>query len=441
MSIEKLRRDINKLADAINRLRLGGVDLTPIYNQLAQKLNISDFNNFVNNDYNPFRDFANLEFTHLADRILTHVNSDPIEHLDNSIPPSKLKRINEPSEGNVLAFDSATNSFKWITPLTGGLPPATENVSFAYLAIIDKLNYVRIHDWDLAIITKDIFTDKAVLAFFKTNYWFNVWGRLQNFQNSYRAAAYLPSVANDFQIHKEVLGIFIIIASLAIDFDMGGKAIALSITGSTIKGMYWEIPNPTDPFAMPIPNATISAVDTTFTSGRWGFDLGGNIPAVDSASVYLMPPMSPNPEILAIYEVEITGDGSIDNPFKPNLPSKLEFVEPAELDKYDKVLQSAIKLNKDQKVDRLALSWNAFIPTDENGIPTEKTALVFIFEQKERQPHLYSIKECLDEIEKRPKVKKHDKGSAKKEMFARDKRLMKEKGKKEKEVDEFLNII
>jgi len=73
MSIEKLRRDINKLADAINelanRLRLEGVDLTPIYNQLAQKLNISDFNNFVNNDYNPFK---NNVLASLFDIILYH---------------------------------------------------------------------------------------------------------------------------------------------------------------------------------------------------------------------------------------------------------------------------------------------------------------------------------------------------------------------------------
>ena len=55
MSIENLRWNINKLADAINRLRLEGVDLTPIYNQLAQKLNISDFNNFLFYDYEPFK--------------------------------------------------------------------------------------------------------------------------------------------------------------------------------------------------------------------------------------------------------------------------------------------------------------------------------------------------------------------------------------------------
>jgi len=441
MSIENLRWNINKLAEAINRLRLEGVDLTPIYNQLAQKLNISDFNNFLNNDYNPFKDFVNLEFTHLADRILTHVNSDPIEHADNSIPPSKLKRINEPAEGLVLAFDSATNSFKWITPPTGELPPLTENVSFAYLAVINKLNYVRIYNWELAIVTKDTFTNKAVLGFFKTNYYFDVIGRLQDYQNFYRVTAYKPASSNDFQIYKEVSGATTILATHSVDFDVSGRAIAISITGSTIKGMYWEIPNPTDPLAMPTPNVTLSVVDTTFASGRWGFDLGANIPAVDSASVYLMPPMSPNPEIIAIYEVEITGDGSRDNPFRPNLPSKIEFVEPAELDKYDKDLQSVIKANKDQKVDRLALSWSAFIPTDENGIPTEKTALVFIFEQKERQPHLFNVKECIDEIEKKPEVKKHDKDSAKKEMFKRDKKLQKEKDKKEEEVDAFLNII
>jgi hypothetical protein len=69
MSIERIRHDINKLADAINRLRLEGVDLTPIYNQLAQKLNISDFNNFVNNDYNPFK---NNILASLFDIILYH---------------------------------------------------------------------------------------------------------------------------------------------------------------------------------------------------------------------------------------------------------------------------------------------------------------------------------------------------------------------------------
>jgi len=353
------------------------------------------------------------------------------------IRPRNLRTINQPAEGLVLAFDSATNGFKWIT-LPTGLPPLTENVSFAYLSAINKLMYVSMLNWDLRIVTKDIFTNKAVLGFFKTNYWFDIYGRVLNYQNGYRVAVYIPASAEDFLILKEVAGASTMLASLGVDFDESGRAIAISITGSTIKGMYWNLPNPTDPLAMPAPNATISAVDTTFVSGRWGFDLGGSIPTVDSASVYLLPPMSPSPQVIAIYEVEITGDGSRDNPFRPNLPSKIEFVEPAELDKYNKDLQEAIKLNKEQKVDRLALSWSAFIPTNENGIPTEKTALVFIFEQKERQPHLYSIKECLDEIEKKPEIKKHDKKSAKAEMFKRDKKLQKEKGKKEKEIDEFL---
>jgi len=61
MIIEKIRHDINKLADAINRLRLEGVDLTPIYNQLAQKLNISDFNKLqLDYDYIIYTDGTNV---------------------------------------------------------------------------------------------------------------------------------------------------------------------------------------------------------------------------------------------------------------------------------------------------------------------------------------------------------------------------------------------
>jgi hypothetical protein len=333
-----------------------------------------------------------------------------------------------------------------ITYPPSSLPIKTENVSFAYLAVINKLMYAKMLDYDLMILTKDIFTDRAVLAFYKTNYWINLCARVQNFNNQYRFEIIAASPTQDHRLVVNVNGSNTIVATEAFDVDIEGRGMAISVVGSTIKGMRYEIPSPVDPLAMPLPTSTISAINTAFTSGRFGFTLGGGTQAsaipmvVDCSSVYLLPPMSPSPPILGIYEVEIIGDGSRDNPYRPNLSSKLETVDKAELDKYTPDLQQAILLNKEQKVDRLALSWSAFIPTDENGIPLNKTCLVFIFEQKDRQPHLFSIKECLDEIERKPKIKKCDEKTVKKEMFKRDKRLMKGKREKEKEVDKFLGI-
>jgi hypothetical protein len=325
-----------------------------------------------------------------------------------------------------------------------GIPIKTENVSFAYLAVINKLMYVGEMDWGyLLILTKDIFANKSILAFGRSDHtiaW-DLVGRLQDAFNFYRATIWISDPSSDFWISKFVAGSETNIAAEAVNLPSRPRFVLFSLNGSTLKASRYEpLSTPIDPFNLPTPTATISAIDTTFTSGRFGmYSNFGNM-AMDIGATYLLPPMSPSPQVIAIYEVEITGDGSRDNPFKPNLPQKLEVVDKAELDKYPPDLQQAILLNKEQKVDRLALSWSAFIPTDENGIPLHKTCLVFIFEQPNRQSHLYPIQECLDEIEKIPTVKKHDKKTAKEEMFKRDKKLEKERAKKEKEVDEFLGI-
>jgi hypothetical protein len=350
------------------------------------------------------------------ERFLAHINSNPIEHADNSITLPKIKY-------------------------------QTENVSFAYLAANNRLVYAGSKlefttPVASLILTKDIFTDKAVIALGFVNQRMSAIARYINATSYYRGMILFPVAGNDFQLRATNT----ILASEAADLADHFAGILITCTGSSIKCLRYEITEPIDPLNLPAPNFTLSVINTGFANGRFGYvnlqrvAADQNVVPSNPSSVYLLPPMSPSPPILDIYEVEITGDGSPDNPFRPNLPKLEEIVDKAELDKYDVNLQQAILLNKDKKVDRLALSWSAFIPIDENGIPTEKTCLVFIFEQPNRQPHLYSVKECLDEIEKRPEVKKHGKGSAKAEMFKRDKKLAKERDKKEKEVDEFLGI-
>jgi len=208
--------------------------------------------------------------------------------------------------------------------------------------------------------------------------WGWVIGRGQDAKNWYSALTYYPATTADFLLQKMIAGTVTTIASESVDITGNTYwKIKLEIKDSTLKAYREDMTTP-----------KLTATDTDIvTEGKWGV---GGFGAYESyflrfTTVYscvLREPASPSPKTLRYYEVPIIGDGSFDNPFRPQLPEEI------------------VDHPTFGKVNRLAISWGAIIPTDrKTGKPIEYVGLIDIFEQPVRQDHLRSIPECLEALE------------------------------------------
>jgi len=223
-------------------------------------------------------------------------------------------------------------------------------------------------------------------------------GRAQDASNFYRSRCHQGAATADFKLEKVIADVETLLASEAV--DIGSKTnweIKLEIVNSTLKG-YRE-------------NMTTPKITTTDTDiaieGKWGvWDFGDTsyrlLHLGTLYSVKLVTPTSPSPKVLRYYEVPVIGDGSIDNPFRPQLPKEI------------------VDHPFFGKVNRLAISWGAIIPTyRKTGKPKDYVALVEIFHQPVRQDHLRSIRTCLEALEAISGVKR-----LRKDIFERRKKRL-----------------
>lgn len=298
----------------------------------------------------------------------------------------------------------------------------TADVSFAYLAAIDKVVYCSFNAWGIAVLARSAFADKAVFAAVQHNAYLFLAARLQSYNNLYYNQYELPDTAADHDICKVVSGTISTIATEAVDIDYKGRGLAISCVGSTIKSMRFELLNAVDPLNLPAPNGTISATDTSFASGYFGYrnlretyPHGGTTPD----AVYLKAPMSPSPQPIAYLEVPVIGSGTQDDPFRAQMPELIDWewsLNPQARRKYD-ILKSKgftddeISLLAPEvlscRVNRLALTHSSLIKTDRaTGKPIEYVAIVRIFDQPDRQPHLHPIPKALDALRTMPGVRK-----------------------------------
>jgi len=259
----------------------------------------------------------------------------------------------------------------------------TENVCFSYLAVIDKVTYSQHRTYGPVIVTKDVFTDKAVFALVQTYEWAAVFGRFTNNNNHYYGAIYTGGTTSDVNLQRISAGTYAYLAVEAVDLDTRGRGLMMSVSGSTFKLSRFEVPTPVDPLSLPTPTATISATDTTFTSGHFGFEfLRSTIPhgSVSVGSAYLKPPASPHPPALAILEVEVEveGSGTTEDPFKPLQSKNLIEITPElnipeflkqEKKKYDilrskgftdEEIQILLGYIPQHQIDINAVTWGAF---------------------------------------------------------------------------------
>jgi hypothetical protein len=203
-----------------------------------------------------------------------------------------------------------------------------------------------------------------------------ICGRMSNYQNFYAQTIYGVATTADHIIRKMVAGTLTNIVTEAVDLVTTNiRSLKFSCLGTTLKAYRADLTTP-----------KLTATDTSFASGYFG------IQALDASYNRLISPegflfakkeaaSSSSPQPLAYFEVPIIGDGSLDNPFRAQMPEYI--VE-------DNILG---------KRNLLAVSHSALIPTDaKTGKPIHGTALIRIFEQPERDSRLYPISKCLDAL-------------------------------------------
>jgi hypothetical protein len=198
----------------------------------------------------------------------------------------------------------------------------TENVSFAYLASIDKVGVSPISTDRTCngFLTLDSFADKAVTALIWDRAG-TIFGRYINNSNWYRILLDNARATTDFTLGKYVGGTWTAITSEAVDISANyGYILKLSISGSTLKGFRGE---PTTP-AVEATTLKFTATDTSHIAGSFGPGSTPNLAGLAYPDVaWLRAPASPAPPAQAILELGVEGSGATEDPYRPSLSQNL----------------------------------------------------------------------------------------------------------------------
>jgi len=216
----------------------------------------------------------------------------------------------------------------------------TEDVTFAYLAAINKIKHFPHSDtWSGGheVLTYDSFADKAVEVALRDGA--GAIGRGDGVDDEYEAWLESEASTADFALTKIVNGVLTVLASEAVDIGANSThLVKISISGSTIKG-----------YRNDMVTEKISATDTDLASGYFGYKFHSDSRPLSGFDAILQAPSSPVNPAKAIVEVEVIGNGTEDDPFKPNL-AKL-------LDKHPEF----------GDIDKLVVTWGAFDPKPEHN--------------------------------------------------------------------------
>jgi len=291
----------------------------------------------------------------------------------------------------------------------------TVDVSMHYLDMIGKTALATTVDGRVLLLTADTFANLAIEAMAGDDDVYIV-GRYVDKNNFYFSRIFTANNTADHEISKFVAGTYIVLVREAVDLAQG-HWIKFSLSSATLKSYRdWAA------------TAQISVTDTSFSSGNFGITINrinaSTTQQFPHFPAYLRAAGSPSPKPIGYYHVPITGKGTPDDPYRPDLPAVLEVPTSTELDGYPENLRNAIRNNKGGQVNRIAVSWSALIPTDPlTGIPLSKTCIVRVFEQPDRQPHLWKLSEALAKIETTPEIRKLDVTQAKRRALEMDKKL------------------
>lgn len=259
----------------------------------------------------------------------------------------------------------------------------TTGVSFAYLAVINKLAYCSEYAYGGTVLTVDSFADKSVRAVVNPKDYSTVIGRCSDRDDYYYSVLNASTSTGDHYLSKYVAGTVTRLATEAVDIDASGEIQAISCTGTTIKSLRHLLTSPVAQTSIPTWTATLTVTDTSHASGKFGVKpIRDSYPHgyCDVASAMLDAPLSPTPKPIAFFEVPVVGSGTLEDPFRAQMPEEIVV---------------DVKLGKR---NLLALTHSALIPTDSTGKPIHSTCIVRVFMQTDRDPALHPIPKCLDAV-------------------------------------------
>jgi len=283
------------------------------------------------------------------------------------------------------------------TPIRPGqLEERVDNLLWEMVAGRAKIFYEQHIDYTILFTFKDTYTDKAVKGVCASFYGIMV-ARVTNDANFYELRLEQLATSADFAIAKYVAGSRTVLATEAIDFPANIAYLCkLEIEGSILRVYREDMTTP-----------KITATDTTFTSGYfgariWGAPGGGECSFVYPSTVQLVDIGSADPpEPIRYYEIPVIGDGSFEDPFRPQLPEEI-----ADHPRFG-------------KINRLAFTWSAIIPTNrKTGKPIEYVVPVEIYPT--RPEYCRSLSESFEVLEAISGVKRLSKD----EFERRKKRLL-----------------
>jgi hypothetical protein len=257
----------------------------------------------------------------LADLLLSKLIIDT----DKDWAGRLIKNLGAPVDAGDAARKGDLDSHRTASPLDhpdGSVTRAkleypTVDVYFPYLEAISKCRWygpgVGIQAfWHFG--TVDSFADKSLWAPLPNN--FHIAMRMTDGDNVYTANLYSGATTADFILDKRSAGVVTNLATEAVDIGAGDVyQVVGSISGSTVKGYR-------DTSYTTTPTLKISATDTAFASGAFGYvkrrdSYGEGGTGIHEGYALLKASLSPLPPALAILELSVEGTGKPEDPFRP----------------------------------------------------------------------------------------------------------------------------
>jgi len=218
-----------------------------------------------------------------------HRTSSPIDHPDGSVTRAKLEY---PTVDVFFPYLEAISKCRWYGPGFG-------NQAFWHFGTIDA------------------FTDKSLWVPLPNM--FHIAMRMSDGNNTYTTSLDSTATTADFVLDKRVNGTATKLATEAIDIGASDVyQVVGSISGSTLKGYR-------DASYTTTPTLKISATDTTFASGAFGYtkrrDYSGT--GIHEGYALLKAPLSTLPPSQTILELSVEGSGKPDDPYRPSMSKNL----------------------------------------------------------------------------------------------------------------------
>lgn len=293
----------------------------------------------------------------------------------------------------------------------------TDQASFTYHSLKEVLRWGWIFDDKHPLVALNTpKSDFRIMVFFRDFYgprpiarWQGTLGTLNT--NWYDALIDSGAATSDFRLRKSVAGAATVLASEAVDLTAStAYPVSLQAVGSTLTAIRYKSDGS---------YTTLTATDTTFSSGYWGYVHRTESIAMVDLFMKTLPVATPAPEPIAFFEVPVVGSGSEEDPFRAFIPEEIVWewsLNPMLKKKVDTFKSKGFSDEEiallcpevfSCRVNRLSLTHSSVIPTDSaTGKPTEYTTVLMIYDQPDRQQHLKPLDKAVEALKASKGVRK-----------------------------------